>query len=111
MAKGVNGMIGNELYNKIISYDYGNDELKSLMKKIWQGTPYVVNAYFGDFDEKNDRAEKIRYWCVKNFGERNDFLRGISGNWTEGNVTILGYNWIGFKTKEQLDKFIEVWGD
>lgn len=96
-----------ELYKKMIEHEYQDQETRDLMQKVWQDTPFMVNIFTGPFE--NDRRREMEDWCRENFGQENLAIWGKKGNWQLGSVTIFGWNWAGFATQEQMEKFLARW--
>ena len=92
---------GTEIYKKI------DDSGTELMKKVWNGTPWIIDV-FTDCVNSN-RHRKIVEWCRTNFGNEASPIHGKEGNWQRGGVVIYGYTWLGFSTKEMMEKFIKKW--
>lgn len=51
----------------------------------------------------------IMRWCLEEFGPEAWPIHGKAGQWHSGSVTINGWTWIGFSTKEQMQKFLARW--
>lgn len=100
---------GSELYHSVMD-TFENDSKfdDELMHKVWDGTPWIVNAYTGNI-ENTSRYYDIQKWCRENFGDEAWPIHGEQGDWHRGGATIQGWTWMGFKTKEMMDKFIEKW--
>lgn len=95
---------GSEIYEWIVNQDTADD----LTHKVWDGTPWIVDAFTGRIgDEMRDC--KIIKWCRDNFGEEAWPIHGKPGDWHRGGATVMGWTWIGFKTEEMMHKFIEAW--
>ena len=97
---------GTELFYVTIAYDYGSIERNELMRSIWSVTPWMVE-FFTD-GVQSDRWREIRDWCFENFGPEASPIHGRPGNWQTGNATIHGWTWMGFSSKEMLDRFMIV---
>ena len=93
---------GSDLYNRvIIKFD------NSLMHKVWDNTPWMINVFTDDSD--SERRNEICHWCNDNFGKEAWPIHGFDGNWHQGGATIDGWTWIGFATKNMMEKFETVW--
>lgn len=102
---------GTELYRRVISYDYGDEERSGLMREVWAATPWMADAFTGSCD--SDRCHEVREWLYETFGPQA-FPFGPSpkpGRWQLGGVTIFGWNWIGFAVEADLTVFRDRWGD
>ena len=94
---------GSDIYQRQIT-NSGNE----LMRTVWDGTPWIVDAFIGGHYE-DGRREEIMAWCVTEFGPESWPIHGHFGNWHSGGACINGYQWIGFATKEMMQKFIDTW--
>ena len=87
-----------------------NEEQLVLEKKVWNPTPWVIDVYVGKNDGYVNADEgNIREYCIKNFGKQSWPIHGRPANWYRAGMTVLGWTWFGFKTKEMMEKFIEDW--
>lgn len=100
-------MTGTQLYRDTLAFDYGDQDRADLMKKVWSGTPWMVDAYTGSMSEPRDR--EMCEWCRDKFGDEAWPIHGRPGAWQRGGVTIYGWTWFGFETEEMLRQFIEAW--
>lgn len=98
---------GTELFREIVSYDYGILGRREIMVEVWSVTPWVINCYTGSIGsaERNE----IRDWCLESFGPEAMPIHGKAGNWQFGNVTINGWQWIGFADEDMLFAFLRKW--
>lgn len=99
--------MGSPLYHRMLEYDYGDPETLALMHKVWDGMPFMVNAFTGPCADNLDR--EIRDWCHDTFGPEAWPIHGKPGDWHRGNATIYGWTWFGFKTREMLQQFSDAW--
>lgn len=97
--------MGNELYQRTITFDYGDPERRSLVEKVWSGTPWMVNAYTGSCGD--DRDCEMRDWCFEHFGNEAWPIHGKPGKWHRSGATINGWTWFGFATQEMMRRFEE----
>ena len=95
---------GSKLYQHQIAH-YVNDHL---MHKVWDGTPWMVDAFTGS-PRTDDRYCEIMEWCRDNLGPEAWPLHGTQGNWYSGGSTVDGWTWVGFATEEMMLKFIDAW--
>lgn len=95
---------GSDLYHRALAFN-GDPERGALMQKVWQGTPWMVDAYTGSRD--TGRHHKIMTWCREQFGPEAWPLHGHPGEWHASSVTIHGWTWMGFATQAQLRLFRE----
>lgn len=102
--------MANEMYERVIvRYDYEDAERNEIMKTVWSVTPFMVDAFVGSMS--GDREHEIRDWCRDEFGDEAWPIHGRPGDWQFGSATIFGWQWMGFRTQEMLDKFIDRWKD
>ena len=101
--------MATDLYRRMLTFDYGDEERQALMEKVWRGTPWMVNAFIGSIS--SERAESIRDWCRENFGDEAWPIHGKPGNWQFGSATIFGWEWIGFSEEAMLTSFMDRWRD
>lgn len=102
-------MTGTELYERTIAFDYGDVERSDLMKKVWSVTPWMVDCYTGNINSDTER--EMREWLYSNVGDQAFPIHGRPGNWQFGSATIHGWTWVGFSSKELLEKFLEAFPD
>jgi hypothetical protein len=102
-------MSGNELYHRTISFDYGDEDRRALMEKVWTVTPWMVNAFTGSINDPRER--EIAEWCRAEFGDEAWPIHGRPGSWQRGSATIHGWTFLGFDTPEKLAAFEARWPD
>lgn len=100
---------GTALYHDMLAHEY-DEERRQLMATVWDGTPWMVDAYTGGHTNHRDREYEIRDWCTDQFGPEALPLHGRPGKWQRGSATIHGYTWMGFATEEMMQRFIGRWG-
>ncbi len=103
-------VIGTELFHRTMEWADKHDERGDLMRKVWQGTPWIVDAYTGSIGN-HGRYREIMDWCRERFGPESSPIHGNPGQWRSGSATVIGYTWMGFATKEMMDEFMQQWGD
>lgn len=96
---------GSDLYRRQIAT---TDD--ALMRQVWDGTPWMVDAYTGPVSNSG-RYREMMDWCLEQFGPQAwPFSDNPNpGNWHMGGVTWFGYTWIGFKTEEMMTRFLNRW--
>lgn len=103
----------NRLYDSIIEHSRKkeNEEGLALSHKVWDPTPYVLDVYMGKDNYCGEGKDEynIREYCKKNFGKQSWPIHNKPANWYRGGATVYGWTWLGFKTKEMMDKFILDW--
>lgn len=95
------------LYDRMLAYNYGDEERAVLMRKVWSGHPWMVDAYTGGCD--SDRERDLQRWCFDTFGDQASPIHGKQGSWYRGSATINGWTWMGFTNKADMLRFIERW--
>ncbi|MCZ4284601.1 hypothetical protein O4H29_07100 [Marinobacter salarius] len=95
---------GSDLYQRQIAEC--EDEL---MHKVWDNTPWMIDAYTGSISRDNERYQEIMEWCRDQFGPEAWPIHGKPGDWHCGGATVHGWTWLGFATKEMMDKFAAAW--
>lgn len=96
---------GSELYQRQVA-NCGNE----LMHQVWDGTPWMVDAYTGTI-ENDGRYERMMRWCLDQFGFEAWPIHGKPGDWHSGGATVLGWTWMGFRTREMMDRFVAAWSN
>lgn len=98
---------GTELFYAALAYDAARSDRDGLMREVWGGTPWMVDAYDGP-DHEPRRREMLE-WCLERFGPEAWPLHGRPGRWHRGGATINGWTWFGFDTEEALAEFEAAW--
>jgi hypothetical protein len=99
--------MGTPLYDRMLAYDYGDQERADLMREVWEGTPFMTNCNSGSI--ASDREREINDWCREHFGDEAWPIHGRPGNWQRGGATVYGWTWYGFRTAEMLKQFEAAW--
>ena len=99
--------VGTDLYRSMLAFEYGDQELRELMAKVWSGTPWMVNAYTDSPDSGRWRA--MVEWCREQFGPEAWPIHERHGQWHSGNATVHGWTWMGFTTEDQMRRFMQQW--
>lgn len=102
-------MMATDLYRITVNFDYGDNERNELIHKVWDNFPWMVNAYTGGYSNRIDREQDILHWCIKNIGDQASPIHNKPGEWCRGTATINGWTFIGFKSEEAMNKFIDSW--
>lgn len=95
--------MSTDLHKRMLAFNYGDDERSALMRRVWQDTPWMVDAWTGPSCEGRDR--EMRDWCYRTFGDECQPIHGRPGLWRRGSATIHGWTWFGFATQGQLRAF------
>lgn len=101
---------GSDLYHRSMAY-YETKERDGgeLQHKVWDGTPWMIDAYTGDVAD--DRDMEMREWCEEHIGPEAWPIHGRQGDWHRGGATVYGWTWFGFRTEEMLKRFADRWDD
>ncbi len=99
--------MATDLYHRMLAFNYGDPERADLMKKVWQGTPWMVDSYTGRTGDERERD--MLHWCHETFGKQAWPLHGGEGTWQRGGATIHGWTWFGFSTEAYMRRFVEKW--
>jgi len=99
--------MSTDLHRRMLAFNYEDDDRAALMRKIWEPTPWMVDAYDGGYSPH--RNHKIMQWCYDTFGEQAFPIHGLSGRWQRGSTTINGWTWFGFSTQAEMEQFIARW--
>lgn len=97
--------MATELYQRVIAFDHGDASRNDVVRKVWDGTPWMIDVFTGKCGDELDRD--MREWCMKNLGPEASPIHGQDGEWQRGYATINGWTWFGFKTEDQMMRFIE----
>jgi len=89
------------LYQRQIAPLGHDDDRDALMHKAWDETPWMIDVYTEG--PGSDRYREILQWCEEKFGPEAWPIHDKPGDWHVGGVTIHGWTWIGFKTKEMME--------
>lgn len=97
------------LYERMLAFNYEDDERAALMRKVWDGFPWMVDAYTGGYAKDREREHDILMWCHEHIGEQASPIHDRPGNWLRGSATIHGWTWMGFATQADMNRFLERW--
>jgi hypothetical protein len=101
--------MATDLYQRTMAFDYGDGERTALMHKVWDGFPWMVNAYTGGYSLERDREREILLWCEENIGKQASPIHEIPGRWHRGGATIHGWTFMGFVSEADMKRFQERW--
>ena len=93
--------MATDLYHRALAFDYGDAERAATMRKVWDPTPWIIDAYTGRDDGL--RELQILRWCHDELGEQSSPIHGRTGRWHRGSATINGWTWFGFATEAEAD--------
>lgn len=99
--------MGTALYERTIAFDYGDQERRDLMEKVWSMTPFMTECKTGSIATEQERS--INDWCRKRWGDEAWPIHGLPGRWQRGSATVYGWTWYGFETAEMLEEFEAAW--
>jgi hypothetical protein len=102
-------MTGTDLYHRTMDFDYGDSDRNAIMHKVWDGFPWMVNAYTGAHSHERDRESEILTWCLNNIGEQASPIHDKPGLWHRGGATVNGWTFMGFASQEDMNRFVERW--
>lgn len=94
------------LFERTMAFDKWNAETAALMRKVWQPTPWMVDAWTGG---GRDREREMLMWCYDNIGEQASPIHDKPGRWQRGNATVNGWTWFGFATEADMLAFVARW--
>lgn len=97
------------LREEILSYDYGDEGMNALMRKVWAPFPHIINAYTDS--SPTLRTLEMLDWLREQFGPEARPLQDVAGVWHRGGATVNGWTWIGFTTETAMNEFLERWRD
>lgn len=106
---------GSALYNKVLQYwtkkaaeKESNREHLANFHKVHDATPWMIDTYIGSREVGRDEEDwlDIWVWLAVNIGEEARPLHEKLGKWYCSGVTVDGWCWMGFTTKDDMEKFI-----
>lgn len=100
---------GSPLYARTMTRAANDPDGGALMRQVWEGTPWIVDAYTGIHDDPRERL--MLDWCHESFGdEALPFGRSPrAGRWRRGNATVFGWTWFGFAAEADALSFMARW--
>lgn len=99
--------MGTDLHERMLAFDYGDAERKDLMREVWSGHTWMVDAYTGNY--MDPRSREMLHWCHEHLGPQASPIHGRPGRWYRGGATIHGWTWIGFADKMDMEVFRARW--
>lgn len=109
MTEGWKDPMATDLYHRTMDFNYSDEERAELMHKVWDGFPWMVNAYTGGYSHGRDREHDILMWCCDNIGEPASPIHDRPGRWYRGSATVDGWTFMGFASKDDMEKFTGRW--
>jgi hypothetical protein len=100
-------MMATALYDRMVAFNYEDDERAALMRKVWDPTPWMVDAYTGNYVDGRER--EMLLWCFDTFGDQASPIHEKPGTWLRGSATVDGWTWFGFATEADMDRFVARW--
>lgn len=101
--------MSTDLYRRTMEWAEHNLDAEgaSLMHKVWDATPWMVEVYTGRMAAARD--SEMRDWCCNQFGDEAWPIHGRSGAWCRGSATVFGWTWFGFAEQGMMERFMAVW--
>lgn len=95
------------LYDRMLAFNYEDDERSELMRKVWSGHPWMVDSFTSGY--RHGREYEILDWCYETFGQQASPIHDRPGAWLRGNATVNGWTWFGFTNESDMNAFVERW--
>ena len=95
--------VGSALYHRVMGYDSTDD----LTHKVWDGTPWMVEAYTDSINSQ--RWQNVMEWCREYCGPEAWPIHGKAGKWHSGGVTVNGETWMAFADEQMMNDFNAKW--
>lgn len=100
-------------YRAIMAYWEDDQRHLELEHKVWDPTPWVIDVRspYPDGSPASfrvgdvDRRTHVR-WLRDNIGTESWPIHNAPGDWYFGGATVCGETWLGFRTKDMMDRFI-----
>lgn len=99
--------MATDLYRRILAFDFGDAERSTLMRKVWQPTPFVVDVWTDGVN--STRYRDLLQWCFDELGAPCAVIHGCSGRWQLGGATVHGWTWFGFAEEADMVRFLARW--
>lgn len=99
---------GTNLFKRTMAWAEREGDRGKIMRKVWEGTPWMVNAYTGKI-ENHGRYRDMVDWCYENFGNEASPIHDTPGSWHRGGATVHGWTWFGFDSEERMNLFCKAW--
>lgn len=99
--------MSTDLHKRMLAFNYDDDERANLMREVWSGHPWMVDAYTGNYD--GGRKRDMLHWCYETMGQQASPIHDRPGIWQQGCATIDGWTWFGFANEADMLAFIERW--
>lgn len=101
--------MATQLYHKIVSYEYHDKALTELMRKVWAGTPWVINVR--DFDANSREWFDFIEWANVEIGPESCAWNNYQGCWAKASVIVNGLTDYGFSTEQKMRQFMARYPD
>jgi hypothetical protein len=101
--------MSTRLYEQYVMGD--TSEHGDLNRRVWAGTPWIIDAYTGRDSLGDNRANDMLWWLTEEMGEQA-WPFGPNprpGRWYRGSATINGWTWFGFATEADMQTFLARW--
>lgn len=99
--------MSTDLHKRMLEFNYGDDERAKLMREVWLGHPWMVDAFSGGY--RDDREYQMLDWCYETFGQQASPIHKRPGAWLRGSATVHGWTWFGFTNEADMLKLIVRW--
>lgn len=103
--------MASDLYRRVTAWNeqQGDAERLKLHHEVWDGTPWMCDAYVGRESRDDRRDREMRLWCRAELGDEAWPLHGKPGRWHFGGATVDGWTWVGFDSEHHMRKFLAAW--
>ncbi|MGY4288875.1 hypothetical protein ACVWXO_008095 [Bradyrhizobium sp. LM2.7] len=99
--------MATDLYRRMLAINYEDAKRADLMREVWSGHPWMIDAYTGSYD--SDRRRAVMGWCFDTFGDQASPIHARPGAWYQGSATINGWTWMGFTNEADMIRFTVRW--
>ena len=102
-----------DLYDSTMEHHRNDSKQLELEHKVWDPTPWMIDVFLGGYGEVEYKDERNIYdWLSENIGEESWPIHDRpKQTWYRAGFTVMGWTWIGFGTKEQMESFEKAWPD
>lgn len=98
--------MATELYEKIVSYNYRDEETTKAVREAWRNTPWVINVR--DFSHSPGSWEWFDFveWANGALGAQSCLWNDHKGDWYRASGTVNGLTNYGFSTEAKMRAFM-----
>ena len=97
------------LYEKIVSFEYHDKKTTELVRKVWAGTPWVINVR--DFGVNSREWFDFVEWACIELGPESCAWNDYKGDWYRAGATVNGLTNYGFSSKGRMRRFMARYPD